>query len=41
MHNNILGNIAQQTETLVLNVSGRVLMVNKESNGNTTEHLVS
>lgn len=36
------GNIAaQQTETLVLNVSGRVLMVNKENNGNTTEHLVS
>lgn len=34
------GNIAQ-TETLVLNVSGRILMVNKETNGNATEHLVS
>lgn len=36
----LAGNIAQ-TETLVLNVSGRILMVNKETNGNATEHLVS
>lgn len=30
-----------QPETLVLNVSGRILMVNRENNGNTTEQLVS
>lgn len=30
-----------QIETLVLNVSGRILMVNKENNGNATENLVS
>lgn len=35
-----LGNLSQ-IETLVLNVSGRILMVNKENNGNTTENLVS
>lgn len=30
-----------QNDTLVLNVSGRILMVNKEKNGSATEHLVS
>lgn len=35
-----LGNLSQ-IETLVLNVSGRILMVNKENNGNSTENLVS
>lgn len=30
-----------QPETLVLNVSGRILMVNRENNGNTTDQLVS
>lgn len=34
------GNLAQ-VETLVLNVSGRILMVNKENSGNATENLVS
>lgn len=34
------GNLSQ-IETLVLNVSGRILMVNKENNGNATENLVS
>lgn len=38
--NGTTGNLAQ-VETLVLNVSGRILMVNKENNGNTTENLVS
>lgn len=35
-----VGNLSQ-IETLVLNVSGRILMVNKENNGNATENLVS
>ncbi|GAB0091936.1 WD40/YVTN repeat-like-containing domain superfamily [Sergentomyia squamirostris] len=30
-----------QSETLILNVSGRLLMVQRENNGNTSEHLVS
>lgn len=34
------GNILQP-ETIVLNVSGRVLMVNREMNGNASEQLVS
>lgn len=34
------GNLSQ-IETLVLNVSGRILMVNKENNGNASENLVS
>lgn len=34
------GNILQP-ETIVLNVSGRVLMVNREINGNASEQLVS
>lgn len=36
----IPGNLSQ-IETLVLNVSGRILMVNKENNGNASENLVS
>lgn len=36
----LLGNLSQ-IETLVLNVSGRILMVNKENNGNASENLVS
>ncbi|XP_059616429.1 guanine nucleotide exchange factor subunit Rich-like [Phlebotomus argentipes] len=32
---------SQQSETLILNVSGRLLMVQKENNGNTCEHLTS
>lgn len=35
-----LGNLSQ-IETLVLNVSGRILMVNKENNGSASENLVS
>lgn len=35
-----IGNLSQ-IETLVLNVSGRILMVNKENNGNASENLVS
>lgn len=36
----LTGNILQP-ETIVLNVSGRVLMVNREINGNASEQLVS
>lgn len=40
VHSLIEGNILQP-ETIVLNVSGRVLMVNREINGNASEQLVS
>lgn len=39
-HCRFVGNLSQ-IETLVLNVSGRILMVNKENNGNASENLVS